>query len=286
MKLAVIGDEISQDHAVVTRTAARLGFDGVEIRSVAQCPPHLLDDDALAGIRRTLLNAGLAVAGFAPPVFKQDLPGTDRELAAAERVLLRAVEQAGLLGAPHVRIFSFYRDGDPDPAAAAAVAGELLAAVPPEVRLLVETGTRTNTPTIAHTMDFLDRLGRAGTGVLWDPGNIVFSGWGGDPARDYERARALIGHVHVKDPDGTRRYVRLGDGDVDWPAILSRLAEDGYAGYLSLETHWRRSKELTPHERDHPWGEAFSAGGFPASVECMEVLRSWRDGLGSVRDAG
>lgn len=285
MKLAVIGDEISQDLAVVAETTAQLGFDAVEIRSVASTPPHLLDDEALAEIRRVLTAAGLDVAGFAPPVFKRPVPATDAEFAESRELLLRSCAQARLLGAPHVRVFTFYRDGDPDPVRAADAVREVLDGVTPEAGLIVETGTRTNTPTIEHVVRFLDRLGRDDLGILWDPGNTVFSGWHSDPLADYTLARERIRHVHVKDPDGTRSYVRLGDGDLDWEAILRTLDRDGYSGYLSLETHWRPGRELTPQQRDEPWGESFSGGGYAASVECMQRLRSWTAALGEVSDA-
>lgn len=186
------------------------------------------------------------------------------------------MRRAELLGAPFVRIFTFYREGDPDPRRAANAAREVLDGVPADrVPLVVETGMRTNSPTMRHTLEFLDALGDDRLGVLWDPGNSVFSGW--DPApfpQDYALGRDRIRHVHVKDPNGRDGYVRLGDGDLPWPAILTRLAEDGYRGWLSLETHWRIGREpLTQRQRDEPWGEEFTAGGFEASSQCMRLLR-------------
>ncbi|MGC5009255.1 sugar phosphate isomerase/epimerase family protein [Streptosporangium sp. DT93] len=278
MRLAVIGDELDQDCGKVARTAAELGFDAVEIRSMDGTPPHLLTDDQLLRARAVLDEHGLANAGFAPPAFKIGVPGTDEELRAAADLLEDGCRRAALLGAPHVRIFSFYRDGDPDPVRAGRVAARVMSGLRLPVPLVVENGTRTNTPTLRHVLAFLDELGRDDVGILWDPGNSVFGGW--DPApfpADYEAGRAHIRHVHVKDPDSTRGYVRLGDGDLDWPAILRRLAGDGYGGFVSLETHWREGRRLTADERDNPWGEAFSDGGHAASVACMRILRGWAD---------
>ncbi|KAB8182868.1 sugar phosphate isomerase/epimerase family protein [Microbispora catharanthi] len=280
MKLAVIGDELAQDCRVVAETTAELGFDAVEIRSMEGTPPHLLTDDQLVRARAILDEHGLANAGFAPPAFKVALPETDDDLRAAADLLVDGCRRAVLLGAPHVRIFSFYRDGDPDPVRAARVAARVLDGLRLPVPLVVENGTRTNTPTLRHVMTFLDALGRDDVGVLWDPGNSVFSGW--DPVPfpgDYEVGRERIRHVHVKDPDGTRGYVRLGDGDLDWPVILRRLADDGYTGFVSLETHWRQGRQLTAAERDDPWGEEFSRGAYVASVACMRRLRGWLDDL-------
>ncbi|MBY8870652.1 sugar phosphate isomerase/epimerase [Micromonospora sp. PLK6-60] len=275
MRLAIINDEVHQDLGTVIDSIRRTGLDGVELRSCAGVPPHHLDDAQLDAIRRDVRQAGLEIAGFCPPALKCPLPETDEDLARTAELLARAVAQARLLGAPHIRIFSFYRTGDPAPERAARAAERVLAAVDlTGVELLLETGTRTNTPTIAHSLRFLDALGRDELGILWDPGNSVFSGWHADPyPADYELGRQLIRHVHVKDPDGRNGYVRLGDGDLPWPAIVRRLADDGYDGWLSLETHWRHGRVLTQAQRDEPWGEPFSADGYHASVECMRILR-------------
>lgn len=276
MRLAIINDEIHQDLDTAVRVVRSTGFSGVEIRSVANVPPHLLSDEQLAEARATIAEHGLAVAGFCPPALKCALPRTDEEIGGARALLVRAVEQAALLGAPHVRVFSFYRDGDPDPVTAARVAARVLDGVDLSgIHLLVETGTRTNTPTMALTMTFLEALGRDDLGILWDPGNSVFSGWHPAPfPEEYHIGSGLIRHVHVKDPAGTTGYVRLGDGDLPWADIVAALAADGYEGWLSLETHWRHGRALTQRERDEPWGDAFTDGAYLASVECMHLLKS------------
>ena len=278
MKLAVIGDELAQDATLVAQTAVQLGFAGVEIRSLQDTPPHQLTDEQLTWVRALLHQHGLAVAGFAPPVFKCPLPRTDQEMADCATLLTESCRRAALLGAPHVRVFSFLPGEYPDPALAAATTDALLSGVDVAVPLLVETGSRSNTPTVRHAMTYLDRLGRDDVGLLWDPGNSVYGGW--DPAPfpgDYVLGREAIRHVHVKDPDGTRGYCRLGDGVLNWPTIFNQLDADGYAHFVSLETHWRHGWVLDEAARSRPWGEAFSRGGYAPSVECMQRMRRWAD---------
>lgn len=275
MRLAVITDELGQDPELVFPAVRQLGFTGVEIRSAEDTPPHQLTAAQTGKLLRLTDQHGLSVAGFCSPAFKCPLPADDESLQAARQVLEDSLRTAAELGAPHVRVFTFFRDGAPRPRRAAERVGEALDGVDTRgLDLLVETGTRTNTPTVAHTLEFLDALGDERMGVLWDPGNSAFSGWDTDPfPKEYEQGRAFIRHVHVKDPRGQEAYVRLGDGDLPWPAILSRLRDDGYDGWLSLETHWRVGRTLTPRQRDVPWGQEFSQGGFEASVECMQRLR-------------
>ncbi|KAA1380682.1 sugar phosphate isomerase/epimerase family protein [Aeromicrobium fastidiosum] len=275
MRLSIISDEISQDVDVAARTASANGFDGLEIRSAYGVTPHHLRDVELDRVRTVVLGHGLAVSGFDPPALKCALPRTDAELTAVRELVVDSIRRAERLGAPFVRIFTFYRSGDPDPMLAASVAREVLSGLTQgAVPLIVETGMRTNTPTMRHVLAFLDALGDDHTGILWDPGNSVFSGWDTSPfPADYLAGRDRIRHVHVKDPDGQDSYVRLGDGDLPWPEIIAALVQDDYRGWVSLETHWRPDRILSQAERDEPCGESFSRGGVEASTVCMQVLR-------------
>jgi sugar phosphate isomerase/epimerase len=284
MRRAIINDEVSQDLPTAAALAARYGFEGLAVRSIDGTPPHELTDAALDRARAVVADAGLRVAGFLPPALKRPVPTDAAGRRATRAVLERALAQADRLGAGEVRMFSFCRDGAPDPVRAAAMAGEVLAglSLPDGVALTLETGTRSHTPTLRLARDFLTALGDDRIGLLWDPGNTVFSGF--DPAPypgDYAEAAKLIRHVHVKDPAGTTGYVRLGDGDLPWPDILAGLHRDGFTGWVTLETHWRLDRVLTGQERDEPWGEGISAGGVEASRVCMAALNEWwpaRDG--------
>jgi len=274
MRLAIINDEIDQDLDRAATAAARLGFEGLEIRSAWETPPHRFSDEQLHAVRETTKAHGLSVVGFCPPVLKCPLPRTDAEISASRELLADSLRRARLLDAPFVRIFTFFREGDPNPRAAAEAARAVLDGFTWEgTDVLVETGMRTNSPTMRHTLEFLDALGDDRLGVLWDPGNSVFSGWDKKPfPEDYAAGRDRIRHVHVKDPVGQAEYVRLGDGDLPWAEIVGSLREDGYTGWLSLETHWRIGRVLTQEQRDEPWGAAFSDGGYEASLTCMRRL--------------
>jgi len=278
MRRSIISDEISQDLPTAAKLAVEAGFEGLEIRSVGGIAPHLLDDAQIRAARTILDDHGLAAAGFCPPGLKHPVPTDAAGRAASRQVVERALTQARLLGAGLVRIFSFYRDGDPDPVGAARVARQVLDGIelPGGVNLVLETGTRSNTPTLGLARRFLRELGDERIGLLWDPGNTVFSGFDPEPyPGDFDAAADLIRHVHVKDPVGQDEYVRLGDGDLPWPRILAALADRGYDGWVSLETHWRLDRVLTGAQRDEPWGPGISDGGEEASRVCMSVLNGW-----------
>ncbi|KUO20692.1 sugar phosphate isomerase/epimerase family protein [Streptomyces dysideae] len=278
MRLCILTDEISQDLDEVLAVCTRHGFTAIEVRSVWNIPPHELTLHQCKEIAARAAASGISVAGFASPVFKTELPSGHVQLAASEALLNRSLEQCAALGTDLLRVFSFFRSGAPDVARAAEAIGTVLDRVPTDgVTVGFETGTRTNTPSATLTQQLLDALGRPSTGMIWDPGNTVFSGFGdGSGLCGLEDIQPeALAHIHVKDPVGTSEYVELGHGSLPWPAILSALRARGYDGCLSLETHWRRTRVLTANERDEPWGDGFSAGGREASEACMATLAAW-----------
>ncbi|KPI04870.1 Xylose isomerase domain-containing protein TIM barrel [Actinobacteria bacterium OK074] len=278
MRPCVLTDEISQDLDEVLAVCVRHGFPAIEVRSVWNTPPHELTPRQCKEIAARTADAGLTVAGFASPVFKTELPTGTRDLDRSTELLSRSLEQCAVLGAGLVRVFSYFRAAQPDVAAAAHAVGAVLDRVATDgVTVAFESGTRTNTPTAALTQQLLDLLDRPDTGLLWDPGNTVFSGFGdGTGTAGLADIRpGSLAHVHVKDPQGTREYVELGHGTLSWPTIVAALRERGYTGHLSLETHWRPGRVLTAKERDEPWGDGFSAGGVHASEPCMATLAAW-----------
>jgi sugar phosphate isomerase/epimerase len=274
VKLAIIGDEVSQDLEAVLGLIREHGFDGIEIRSVWNTRPHELSLDQCQRIREKAGEAGVEIVAYDSPAFKQALPRTGREDDRAARLLEASIGVARALGAPPTRIFSFYRQGPPRLEAAAEAMARLLDQVPcPDVPLLLENGMRTNSPTAPALAELLDLLAPRDLGALWDPGNAAFSGLEETlPPAALEMLRGRLRLVHVKDPLSSDSYTRLGGGDVPWGSIVSGLLATGFVGALSLETHWRRGRVLSQAERDEPWGEAFSCGGHESSSICMAAL--------------
>jgi inosose dehydratase len=120
--------------------------------------------------------------------------------------------------------------------------------------------------TIVETDAEIDRLMAAtgpAVGLLYDTGHCLFAG--GDPAALLERNAARVVHVHCKDVrrpvlEGARAedtsfmgavldgiFTVPGDGCVPFPALLRRLREAGYAGWLVVEAEQdpRKAHPLT-----------------------------------------
>ena len=133
-----------------------------------------------------------------------------------------------------------------------------------------------NTASHQALADVLALLDPEVFGAVYDPGNAFFNAMEEMPYPDgYYAVRPYLAHVHVKDvvfDASVPRCVAPGEGLTGWPRLLRKLQEDGYQGWLSLETHYRKGAVLTPEQMRMPAGSEFSRGGMEATRESAEAL--------------
>lgn len=271
----VISDEISQDLTSAVAMAKEFGLQGVEFRNVWGKRIDQLDADELARARAIVEEAGLEVLGVAPPFFKAKLDDDD-EYREHLKILDRSIAAARVLGCNTIRTFTFWKDRPleavwsrildrwQDPARMAEREGVTLA-IENEHACFVGTGKQLGR--------FLRELNSPQVKALWDPGNAFCEDE--IPFPDgYEAVRGQIAHLHVK--DGVRidekpghKWVALGDGEIDWMGQFRALIADGFDGYVSLETHYRKQK-VSEEVLRLPSGATFSEGAAPATAECLE----------------
>jgi sugar phosphate isomerase/epimerase len=251
----VITDEIDARLGPALDVCDELEIDAVELRTVdgIQIVDHT--PDGLRAMRQELDDRGFRVSAIASPFLKCDR-GEDQQ-----HVHEQALAAAALLSAPIVRAFSYWRELDPAAALpelghalsrAAARSGEV------GVTLALENEHECNVATSAEAWAALEATESPDLRVIWDPGNAAmldprsFSGLGG-----LEEIYDRVAHVHLKDVSASGSWVRIGDGIVDFAALLRYLRDKGYDGYLSFETHYRRD-----------------GSGALATRDCVAALRS------------
>jgi sugar phosphate isomerase/epimerase len=81
-----------------------------------------------------------------------------------------------------------------------------------------------------------------GVGLIWDPANASILGEEPFPDGYAALPPGRVIHVHAKDcmvNGHTPTWGPLGEMAIDWSGQIGALARDGYAGAISLETHWR-----------------------------------------------
>lgn len=251
MRLCIVTDEISQDLAHALDVCEDEGVSTVELRAVDGANIVSHDYDSLEKIKAIIDGRGFRVGSIASPFLKchlhgdGDPQGATHFAAPASReeqwgILERSFDVAHLFGAPLVRTFSFWRVQAPEDvreevAGVIAEAAERTGAA--GLSLGIENEHACNLATGAETRWVLDRVLSSALGVIWDPGNEAVMGSEPFPG-GYEQVRDRVLHVHLKDADREGNWTRMGTGIIDYPGQFRALAEDGYAGLLSLETHY------------------------------------------------
>lgn len=279
MRLSVITDEVSQDLEKVASLAKEFGLSGLEIRSVWNKAPHELDETDIGKIKRLLADHELEVCSIASPFLKCDY-GDEGQYREHMEILRKCIDLAGELGAPIIRIFTFWLK-PPFPSW-----DEIVEKLLPAVKLVegtnlvlgIENEPSTMATNAKKVVEVLTRLNHPQVKAVWDPGNDVF-----DPDREvpfpdgYEAVKPWIVHIHIKDGkwnEGEKRFepTPIGEGEVDYLGQFEALVRDGYKGYLSLETHWRPTTQLPEDIVQMPKGEQFSYMGDVATRECLTKL--------------
>jgi sugar phosphate isomerase/epimerase len=260
-KLSVLTDEISQDFAHACEIASReFGLGWVELRAMHD--KNIINWDAhdIADAQSILKRFNLRVSEIASPIFKVDWPGAPKspsspktpQYGAASTAehqdewLERAFALAKEFGNPPIRIFDFWRLTDQQPyrqaiddriRQAAVKAGKAGAT------LTLENELDCNTATGAEAARLLSAVREKALMLNWDPGNARARGENPFPDGYTKLPKDRIGHMHLKDArdagNGKTEWAEVGKGTIDFVGQFRALKRDGYAGAISLETHWR-----------------------------------------------
>lgn len=256
--LAAITDEFSNDLSEALPVIARTGITQLELRVVNRRNILQLTDAELREVLAEIASYGMQVIGIASPIFKWDIPGgpaTDPNFQQdifgaaythADLPMLRerAFAVARQTGAKLIRVFSYWRTIDP-PACRARIAEALHAiavdAARHDVVIGLENESACNVATGAELAQTLDDVRHPNLVAIWDPANAFLLGERSYPDGYAQLPVARIGHVHAKDctvVDGHANWGPIGEMGVDWKGQIAALRRDGYAGAISLETHW------------------------------------------------
>jgi sugar phosphate isomerase/epimerase len=272
VRLSVITDEIDDDLGLALDVCDELGIRAVELRSIDSLNVVEHPPEAQESMRADLDRRNFEVCAIASPFLKCHRGGDHstagelrnapaRSRAEQQAVLTRALATAQVMSAPVVRAFSYWRERDPlgaVPQLARELRQAATTASEAGLTLALENEHECNVASSHELLAVLDEAPSPKLGVIWDPANAAklapraFRGLGG-----FERIRDRVVHVHLKDVDVAGRWVRIGEGLVDHAALLHNLQATGYAGFLSIETHYRRD-----------------GSGAAATRECVEALRA------------
>ena len=258
LPLAAITDEFTPDLQTAVTAMAAIGMTGAELRVLWGSNILDLSEQELDHAKAILDAHGLKVISIASPLLKCVLPGSppldsrfERDLFASAhtwedqpKLLAKACRIAHRMGAPIIRVFSFWRAAEPALCfeRVAETLGEFVKTAAGEDLVLgLENEHACNVGTGAEAAAMLKAVGHPSLKVIWDPANAYVSGEDAFP--DGYRALSFdsIAHVHAKDcrlENGQPQWLPLGAGALDWKGQIAALLADGYRGSVSLETHW------------------------------------------------
>lgn len=256
--IAAITDEFSPDLEVAVRAMSEIGMTGAELRMVFGKNIVDLTDEELDRASAIVRGAGLEIISIASPLLKCELPDAPQvdarfqqdKFAAKHqfedqgRLTARAFEIARRTGARIIRVFSYWRTVQPDACFDRVVEalGKLAAeAAFHGVVIGLENEHACNIATGEETGRLLAALDHPNLKVVWDPANALVSSEVPFPDGYGKVPTARIVHVHAKDcrVEGHKPFwCELGSGAIDWRGQVLALKDDGYRGWISLETHW------------------------------------------------
>lgn len=256
-RISVITDECSRSQPESIAFAKQYGLKWIEVRDVPGLKQHYMEqsEDFLKSYAADLKAAGVGVSFFNSPMLKITLPGTEpkrnrpetpearekrlaRDKAAFERRfddLAKSIRAAQILGCDKLRVFTFLRVEDPKSVEdqVANIVGEMGEKARKEgVWVLVENEGSCNAATSQELGSIIRKLPEKTVALNWDPMNGMPLGEKPWP-EGYESIPAKrIANVQIKG-----RTLLEDKYKLDWPAIFTRLADDGYPGKVGLETH-------------------------------------------------
>jgi sugar phosphate isomerase/epimerase len=258
IRLAAITDEFSPDVEAALDAMSSVGMTGVELRTVEGRNIVDLDDAAIDGVCRQVEARGMTVVSIASPILKCVLPGgpaidtrfqqdafaSRHTYGDQPRLTERAFQIADRTGARIIRVFSYWRTVDPDRVfddVVVALRRLADAAAPRGITIGLENEHACNIATGEETARVMAAIDHPALGVIWDPANALVAGEVPYPAGYRHLPPARVTHVHAKDCDvqgHTPTWGPIGEMSVDWIGQIAALKKDGYAGWISLETHW------------------------------------------------
>lgn len=274
-KLSVITDEVSQDFAVALDFAQKHKLSGVEIRSVYEKGPFELEREDVKKLKEMIKPTGLQVCCISSPFYKCELDSPE-EISRNLEGLKRCTEIATELDTKLIRGFTFWARGDfysrlDDIAECFMKPIDILKDA--GLILVLEFDPTVYATNAAKLKQVIQKINSPYVKALWDPGNDIY-----DPDKEqpyptgYELIKDEIRHIHLKDAhlvNGVAEGTPMCKGEVDYRGQFLRLIEDGYDGFLSLETHYRPTKPLSEELLQMPKGSVFSYMGLEASTESI-----------------
>ena len=231
-KLSAFADEASQELKGQIAAMQRNGISLLEIRGVDGENISNITNEKAREIRRMLDGNGISVWSMGSPVGKKKLTDDFSEQVEGFK---RLIENAYILGAKRIRLFSFYTESTPRDTALEAVIERLSAFVeltPKEIILCHENERKI----FGENIDGCLAIHKALPSVraVFDPANFVQAGV--DTLEAWAKLKDYVDYLHIKDSLSDCTVVPAGEGEGNVSFIVNDFLSRG-GEVMTLEPH-------------------------------------------------
>ena len=283
--LSGFSDEIGPELDYQLETIREFGLSHIELRAADGVNVSDFSLEKVKEVKNKLAGAGVSVSSIGSPIGKI---GIEEDFAPHLEKLKRTLEIQKELGAPYLRMFSFYMPKDRDPR---EFRGEVLDRVGRMVEeakawdsvLLHENEKGIYGDNAPRCQDLLEQLAGPHFQAVFDFANFIQVGQETLPA--YGLLKPYVAYVHVKDALlSTGAVVPAGQGDGHVRDILADLLGGGWKGFLSLEPHLTDFAGLAALEQD-PQKRGSALDGKSAWKLALDSLKEILAGIPQAKEA-
>ena len=283
--LSGFSDEIAPELDLQLAALQEWGVTHLELRAADGVNVSDFTPEKVREVKAKLEAAGISVSSIGSPLGKI---GIQEDFAPHLDKLKRTLEIQKELGAPYVRMFSFYIPQDQNPADFREEVLDRLGRMVEEAKawdsvLLHENEKDIYGDNASRCKELMDAFYGPHFQALFDFANFVQVGQETLPA--YELLKPYVTYVHVKDAQwGTGTVVPASQGDGHVGEILADLIGGGWKGFLSLEPHLTDFAGLAALEQD-PQKRGSALDGKAAWKLALDALHTILETIPQAKEA-
>ena len=283
--LSGFSDEIAPELDLQLAAIREWGLSHIELRAADGVNVSDFSTEKGKEVKNKLAGAGVSVSSIGSPIGKI---GIEEDFAPHLEKLKRTLEIQKELGAPYLRMFSFYIPQGRAPEDFREEVLDRMGRMVEEAAawdsvLLHENEKGIYGDNAPRCKELLDAFYGPHFKAVFDFANFVQVGQQTLPA--YELLKPYVEYVHVKDAQwGTGAVVPAGQGDGHVKEILTDLIGGGWKGFLSLEPHLTDFAGLAALEQD-PQKRGSALDGKSAWKLALDSLKEILAGIPQAKEA-
>ena len=283
--LSGFSDEIAPELDLQLAAIREWGLSHIELRAAAGVNVSDFSPEKGKEVKNKLAGAGVSVSSIGSPIGKI---GIEEDFAPHLEKLKRTLEIQKELGAPYLRMFSFYIPQGRAPEDFREEVLDRVGRMAEEAAawdsvLLHENEKGIYGDSAPRCKELLEAFYGPHFKAVFDFANFVQVGQQTLPA--YELLKPYVEYVHVKDAQwGTGAVVPAGQGDGHVKEILTDLTGGGWKGFLSLEPHLTDFAGLAALEQD-PQKRGSALDGKSAWKLALDSLKEILAGIPQAKEA-